>query len=49
MFEKPFFVAVDWGDYLHYPDFLHNNSGREADFINHAQGGNECQEEGLEG
>ena len=47
--EKLFFVAVDWGNYLHYLDFLHDNSGREAGFINHAQSGNECQQEGWEG
>ena len=47
--EKLFFVAVDRGNYLHYPDFLHDNSGRETDFINHASSGNECQQGGWEG
>ena len=46
--EKLFSVTVDWVDCPDYPDFLHDNSGREAGFINHAQGGNECQQKGRE-
>ena len=48
MLEKLFSVTVDWVDCPDYLDFLHDNSGREAGFINHAQGGNECQQKGQE-
>ena len=47
--EELFFVTVDLGDYLHYLDFLQDKSGREADFINHASSGNECQQGGWGG
>ena len=33
---------------LHYLDFLHDKSGREAGFINHAPSGTECQQGGWE-